>query len=155
MKEIILTLVVCCIIIGFAIMAFTTNERALDKFSEQLFNLKLPGKTTLIEKRNISGKLNGNGNGMDFLACILLETDLDINQLKNYYESIEFENAKKGHDFPPEVHVIGVQSNRLETEYLEHGDIIFSSLDEIFDFEKYFAVLIYDGGYITFDIRGH
>ena len=156
MQKAALVLAIIIVIVACLIIVLTSNDRTLNKFSNQLFNMLLPEKTTLIEKHNICGKLNGNGNGMDFLACILIETDLDIYQLKDYYENIKFENAKKNHGFSVEVHVVKVLNNELQTEYLEHGSIVFSRINDNSDFEKYFAIFIYDGGYSSiFDIRGH
>ena len=154
MKKIIMLVALSLVVICLVVIT-TNNDRLLGKFSRQLFFSKLPEKTTLIETQSICGKLNGNGNSMDFFACILIETDLDLYQIKDYYENIEFKRAKKERESPARAQVVKLLSKKLETEYLVHRSIVFSSINEKPDFEKYFVVFIYDGGYSTFDIRGH
>ena len=153
-KKIIMLVASGLIIISLAAI-ITNNDRLLGGFSRQLFSLKLPEKTSLIETRNICGKLNGNGNSMDFLACILIETELDIHQLEEYYENIKFKSVKKERGYSPQAKMVKLLGNKLETEYLKHGSIVFSGINEKLDSEKYFVVFIYDGGYESFDIRGH
>lgn len=55
-----------------------------------------------------------------------------------------------------DVDVVPVNKNKLETKYLEHGEINFNVLQNQSDFNGYYALVIYDGGYSSdFDIRGH
>ena len=51
------------------------NDFVLNSFSKQIYNCNLPEGTVIVEKQNMCGKLNGNGDGMDFLACILIKSD--------------------------------------------------------------------------------
>ena len=44
-----------------------------------------PEETVIISYETRYGKLNGNGNGMDFFACTLIKSDLSLNELKQYY----------------------------------------------------------------------
>jgi len=147
-------------VIVFAILIMITfnigtfyNDSVLNSFSKQLYYCKLPEGTVIIEKQNICGKLNGNGDGMDFLACILITSDKTIDDLEKYFDSINFKGAKSSSK-TAKLQVITITNNNLHTEYLEHREIIFNEPIRINDF-KYYAVIIYDGGYWNFlDFRG-
>lgn len=61
------------------------NNVKLYRLSRQLSNHSISLKVQIIEKQSICGKLNGNGNGMDFLATILVKSDLSLEELQKYY----------------------------------------------------------------------
>ena len=141
------------------------NNITLNSFSKQLYQIELPN-TKVLEKHSICGKLNGNGNGMDFLACVLVETDLTYEELKAEFESKNFKHAKLGATlqyggfkdgkYPVDVDVVKVDNGKLNTDYLMHGEIKFGNPKNWDDYSKYYALVIYDGGYSAlFDIRGH
>lgn len=147
-------LVIICFIIGLFILMFNYNNIVLIKFSSQLFELDLPENIYVMEKCKLRGKLNGNGNGMDFFACILVKTGCSQKELYNYLNGQEFTPAKN-HELV-ETEVIKLQSNRLETRYVEHGEIVFETIKNEADFDDYYVLIIYDGGYSAdFDILGH
>ncbi|WP_371368216.1 hypothetical protein SRRS_18780 [Sporomusa rhizae] len=130
------------------------NDYRLFAFAQQLKTL--PQNITLVESKTICGKLNGNGNGMDFLACILVKSDLSLEEIQQYYDGIVFQTAKNDVNHKVEKQVLPVKGNKLETEYLEHGSISFDTLKPSPDYSKYYIMLIYDGGYSAdLDIRGH
>jgi hypothetical protein len=158
------------IILALLVLPFfivpTTNNIALSIFSKQLYNIELP-ETKVIEKYSVCGKLNGNGNGMDFLACVLVETDLTYEELKVEFESTNFKHAKPGTPlhyggfkdgtYLISTDVVKVDSGgKLNTDYLMHYEIKFKNPKDGDDYSKYYALVIYDGGYLAlFDIRGH
>lgn len=77
---------------------------------------------------------------MDFLATILIHSDLSLEELQQHYFYAE---------------VIEQQGIMLKSEYLENDEIRYSKLKGLTSFNGYFVVLIYDGGYpALFDIRG-
>lgn len=130
------------------------NEYRLFAFSQQLETL--PQNITLVESKTICGKLNGNGNGMDFLACILVKSDLSLEEIQQYYNGIAFKTVKNDANHKVIKQVLHVKGNKLETEYLQHGSISFNTLNASQGYSKSYIVLIYDGGYSAdFDIRGH
>lgn len=129
------------------------NDSVLDSFSQQLYNCSLPEGTVLVEKHNICGKLNGNGDGMDFLSCILIKSDNTINELEKHFESMEFKGAKASSKIA-EIQILAVTEPKLKTEYLENGEITFSNFIDSSD-QRYYAIVICDGGYWNFlDGRG-
>lgn len=136
--------IVFCIIFAALILPWflnpAINNIKLYRLSRELSNHSISLKTQIIEKQSICGKLNGNGNGMDFLVTILVKSDLSLEELQKYYSFAT---------------VIKQEGMSLNTEYLEHGEIEYSKLKDITSFEDYFVVLIFDGGYpALFDIRG-
>ncbi len=132
------------------------NEVTLNGFAKQLYNSSLPANTKLIEKEAVCGKLNGNGNGMDFFACILIQSEMSLEELADYYQNMQMKAAQKtkGHLIIPKV--VPADGYQLKTDYLEHADIYFDKLKGINDYAGYYVVMIYDGGYFgNFDIRAH
>ena len=141
------------------------NNITLNSFSKQLYQIELPN-TKVLEKHSICGKLNGNGNGMDFLVCVLVETDLTFEELKAEFANKKFKHAKLGaamqygelkdESYSVDIDVVKADDKKLHTDYLEHGEIRFGNPENWDDYSKYYALVIYDGGYsATFDIRGH
>ena len=131
------------------------NNIALWRFSRQLDTISAPTTIALLERKDILGKLNGNGNGMDFLACRLIRTDMGEDALERSLNLPEFHSAR-GSDWPVAVEIVPMASAELESDYLEHGRISFDDLSGVQDYTGYYALIIYDGGYdALFDIRGH
>lgn len=144
------------LIILLFVISPITNNITLSNFASQLYNYPLPAKTTLIEKEMTAGKLTGNGNGMDFLACILIKSDGFLDEIKQYYTNASFKNAKPGGSAPTIIEVAPANGYKLETEYLEHQDIYFDALKYIKDYTGYYVVILTDEGYDGgFDLRGH
>lgn len=130
------------------------NNYRLLAFAQQLKTL--PQTITLVESKTICGKLNSNGNGMDFLACILVKSDLSLKEIQQYYNEMNLRTAQNDANHEVAKQVLHVTGNKLETEYLQHGNISFDTLNTSQDYSKYYIMLIYDGGYSAdFDIRGH
>ncbi len=146
--------VIMCVIIGTFVLLFNYNNLILMKFSSQLFEMDLPEDISVIEKVKLRGKLNGNGNGMDFFACILVKTERSLEELDHYLSEQEFIPAKN-HEIV-ETEVVKLKSNQLETKYVEHEEVRFNNIKNEADSDNYFVLLIYDGGYSAdFDILGH
>ncbi len=80
--------------------------------------------------------------------------DIMESELCNYLNNQEFSPAKNHKSV--ETEVIKLWSNRLETKYVEHEDIVFETIKNEVDFDDYYVLIIYDGGYSAdFDILGH
>ena len=61
----------------------------------------------------------------------------------------------KDDEYLGSIDVVKVDNGKLETDYLEHGEIRFKNSKNGDDYSKYYALVIYDGGYSAiFDIRG-
>lgn len=133
-----------------------SNDIILCRFSWQLLAGKLPDETRLLDSASVCGKLNGNGNGMDFLAAALIQTDLPLSEIRKYYHTQSYQAAKPFSDHACEVIVIPAESPELQTEFLEHRDIAFPNHTKAIAAGGCYYVILYDGGYTApFDIRGH
>jgi hypothetical protein len=131
------------------------NNGALSIFAGQINRDHLPENTMVIEKEARCGKLNGNGNGMDFFACALIKSDLSLNELKHFYEGMSFRTARWNNKHSVEVDVIPAMYE-LETEYYERETIYFDKLKDMKNYSGYYVLILYDGGYPPdFDIRGN
>jgi len=148
----ILVIIILAIIILPWIAFPISNNIKLYKFSKQLYNCKLPNNTELIDKASVYGKLNGNGNGLDFATVIVLKSELDTENIENYYKSRDFHTIKEK-DNPPTMEVGVISSGKIDSKLLEHKSFI---LDENSKKDDYYYVIIYDGGYESyFDINGN
>ena len=149
--------IVCCLII-LLVLSLNYNTFVLIKFSSQLFEMDLPEDIHVIEKYKVRGKLNGNGNGMDFFACILVKTKRSQKELYDYLNNQEFTPAKNHEIVEKEIKKL--QSNCLESKYVETASkctpVTFESIKNEINFDDYYVLIIYDGGYSAdFDILGH
>lgn len=152
-------IILILIVISPFVIAPLMNNLALLNFSKQLYNYPLPLHTKILEKHDACGKLNGNGNGMDFVATMLVKSDLTSNELNDYYFKATFNYAKNENSISKDkiaLEIVTPTSPNLESEYLEHQEIYFDKLKNINSYSNYYIVILYDGGYSAdFDIRGH
>lgn len=147
-------LLIVCLVIGMFVLIPNYNNYVLNKFSSQLFKIELPDNISLIDTYKIRGNLNGNGNTMDFFACILVKTNCSKEELQEFLENEKFTSAK-GHKVI-DTDVIKMKNNILDTKYVEHEQIVFESLKNENNLDDYYALIIYDGGYSSdFDLLGH
>lgn len=161
MKKIIKNILILpLIILSLMILSFIVspiiNDITLKSFAKQLNKYPLPEKTEFIENEVVCGKLNGNGNGMDFFASILVKSDLSLDELKQYYKNTMFKGAKTNKKQGVTANILPAKGYKLECEYLEHRDVYFSALKDMSDYSKYYIIMLYDGGYSPgFDLRGN
>lgn len=138
------TVIVTCILFSLIILPWLINplinNLRLFFLTKQLMDYTLPAQTEVLENDSVCGKLNGNGNGMDFLTTILIKSDLSLEELQKHYSFAK---------------VIEQKGRKLDSQYLEHGEIYYSELKDVTNYENYFVVMIYDSGHpALFDIRG-
>lgn len=132
------------------------NNFQLSRFSRQLWNLEFPQGVIVLEEDKENGKLNGNGNSMDYLACVLVKSEKTQDELQEFLEGKKFHCARDDEGECRDIEVVKVESDILQSKYLEHETITFEFLSDETEFQDYYALIIYDGGYdSSFDIRGH
>lgn len=147
-KKVIILVVI--IIILLVTIPTLYNNFILHNFAKQLYNYKLPQNTEIIYKCTRCGKLNGNGDAMDYLACIVVKTDLEYENLIKHYDLKNFKPAKNNNNNII-VEVEKLTSKRVQSKLLEHQSIY----TDIEDFTNCYSIILYDGGYSNFlDIRG-
>lgn len=57
------------------------------RMENELKNIPVPKETKQIQHKSIVGKLNGNGNGVDYLATLVVESKQSLEELQAYYRS--------------------------------------------------------------------
>ena len=112
---------------------------------QQFQEANLPKQTELIEAISQTGKLTGNGNGMQYFGAILIKSELSLEELDAYYS----EYRSNGWEY-----LVEVQEGQ-SVEMIEHGGLQFS--EEIKD-NSYYIVYSWGSGNSLLrelDIRGH
>lgn len=156
MKKLVIGIIGVIAIIGIFYIFSFRNDLKLNKFARQLFDLELPQGSSVVEEKKICGKLNGNGNSMDYLACLLIKSNKSKQELDDYLNNLTFHCVENQEKECTEKEVVKVDGEILQSKYLEHETIMFESLEDEMNFSNYYALVIYDGGYSSdFDIRGH
>ena len=131
------------------------NNWCLDRFASQLLSLPLPEETNLLEDLKQCGKLSGNGNGMDFLTILIIQSDNNLKELESYYSGFSMDEARSDStEFsdPLFLQIYSLQSSKLDLNFLNSPILT----KDYSDFKNVYAVVLFDGGYnADFDIRGH
>ena len=73
------------VLIGGVISIPLINNHTAYKVEKKLCETPLPEKTKLIESISRAGKLTGNGNGMQYFGAILIQSELSLKELDDYY----------------------------------------------------------------------
>ena len=84
MKKLVGMLAAVVLIGGVISISFINNNIAY-KVEKELCETPLPEKTELIESISRAGKLTGNGNGMQYFGAILIQSELSLKELDDYY----------------------------------------------------------------------
>lgn len=127
-----------------------TNNSIANKIEKELVAYELPTNTKLVDSISVAAKLTGNGNGMQYMGAILVESDLSAEELKEYY-STEF-------NF--------IEVNVQETANLDFIQNVSFNADIKAGDKNYCSIICWDdnkremfGDFISelldFDIRGH
>lgn len=153
-----ITIQLIFIILIFAVFIGNSliNDYKLNLFFKQLSNIKLPNETEVISENKYVGKLNGNGNGIDYFAGIIIDTKLSETELKKYYENINFEAVSSSSNHDVLLGIVKLDSSQIDIEVLERYEIKFDENELEHLIGDAYLIYIYDGGYDSlFDIRGH
>lgn len=132
-------------ILSVLIAAPIINDSVSKKIADELAHLPLPASTELVETVHKSGKLVGNGNGMQYFGAILIKSKLAENELREYYAAF----AEDEWDFTVEK-----QADK-NIKVIEHGELAFKS-----DIEEDNYYIVYSWGdndtiFHELDIMGH
>ena len=127
-----------------------TNNSIADKIEKDLVSYELPTSTKLIDSVSVATKLTGNGNGMQYMGAILVDSDLSKEELKEHYSS-EFDY---------------IEVKEQETVNLDFIQSVSFDADIKLGDKTYYSIICWDdnrsemfGDFISelldFDIRGH
>ena len=121
------------------------NNHYAKQVEKELRETPLPEKTEIIDSVSQTGKLVGNGNGMQYFGAILLKSKLSLNNLEDYYSAYQKNEWS---------YVVEPQKTQI-IEVVEHNRISFS---EKVDDEGYYIVYSWGDGpdvLEELDFRGH
>lgn len=132
-------------VILFLIACPIVNNIFAKRIIKDIESIPLPQNTQMAEQFSHAGKLVGNGNGMQFLGVILIESELSLEELDKHYSSYR--------DTPWD-YIVEVQDTQ-NIDIIEH---------DTFSFEtdvsngKFYIVYSWGNGispFQDFDLRGH
>ena len=148
-RFLLLLIVIALLALGYSGIVLTNNYLA-QRIEEELEAYQLPPKTSLVDSLNVAGKLVGNGNGMQYMGAILVESELSREELLAYYSG---------------------QFEYIEVREQTSADIAFENAGHFrfggyVDGKSYYSVICWDdnrkemvgnfvGGLLDLDIRGH
>ena len=133
------------VLIGSVISIPLINNHTAYNVEKALCEIPLPEETELIEAISQTGKLTGNGNGMQYFGAILIKSELSLEELDAYYSDYRSSELE---------YLVEVQKGQ-SVEMLEHGGLQFS---EEINGNSYYIVYSWESGNSLLgelDIRGH
>lgn len=150
MKKIlkILLIAITILILFIPLIIKVSNDNIAKNVEKNLKVTSLPNDSELVDSISISGKLTGNGNGMQYFGAILIKTDLSEDELNDYYNQFRKD----------EWSYILKKQNSNKIDVIEHGNYRFEKYNKE-DEEKYY--IIYSWGsakndfLVELDLRGH
>lgn len=146
--SLVITVILIAAVIG-AVMFITKNSRILSGMVRDMKSvIKESEGVELIETKSVYGKLNGNGNGIDFFGAALVRSDSEeavkelVSDLQEKYETVEY-TLQNG--------------NAVVSKHLEHRKLSFNHNFDSSDKSIYYAVYFFthhkDANYM--DLMGH
>ena len=102
---------------GFIIAIPIVNDNVAEKTAKELVKIPMPEGTEYIESKSRAGKLVGNGNGMQYFGAILIQSELSLEELQEYYSNYA----------DSEWECIVEQQRDNEISVIEHGSLAFES----------------------------
>lgn len=77
-------IIVLAIIIA-ALCIYLINNHIAENLKNSLLEIPLPPNTEIVDSISVTGKVAGNGNGMQYFGAILLRSESDADALEAYY----------------------------------------------------------------------
>lgn len=93
-----LALLLTLSIIGSCAAIPLINDRTAENVAEEVRALPLPENTTYCESFSMAGKLIGNGNGIQYLGGILVESTLSLEDLRTFYSGTAEVKIQEGQE---------------------------------------------------------
>ena len=132
-------------LIELLLMRNNSNSYCAYNVEKMLCETPLPEQTELIEAISQTGKLTGNGNGMQYFGAILIKSELSLEELETYYSDYRSNEWE---------YLVEIQEGQ-SIKVIEHKALQFS--EEIED-SGYYIVYSWGSGnplLKELDIRGH
>ncbi len=143
----IIILAVMIFVVVFYVSVPVVNDLHAKRVADKLSSLPLPEDTRIAEKTSAAGKLWGNGNGMQYMGAILIESGLTPEELEEFYSEGGIEYCRVSRQTGKEITVT------------EHGKYSFNTEISSDDFYIVYALGKHDSFIIQLfselDLRGH
>lgn len=150
MKKTIVIILIAVILLPviFYVGIVNANNHIAEKIEKDLLKYELPNSTEIIDSVSLTGKLNGNGNGMQYVGVLLVESELSEEAIKEHYSAqLDY------------VEVVRQEDSKLD--FIEHGDYSYDGFPGV-EGKSYYSVVCYDsnrsdafGFLLDLDLRGH
>ena len=145
-KALIALLLIAALYAGIVV----SNNRIAEDLRKQVAGCMLPPGTELVDSAAVAGRLQGNGNGMQYFGVVLIHSNLDEGPLRTWYEA----------QLPKEEYIwvtrreseLFDSSTRLFKDYEDDGHYWFVMLSRYNPIGKDATLL---DGLRDIDIRGH
>lgn len=87
MKKAVLVIASAAVLIAVCFCASIpfVNDLYAKRVADELSALPLPENTRIAEKMSVAAKLWGNGNGMQYMGAMLIESELPLDKLEEFY----------------------------------------------------------------------
>lgn len=139
--------VVVLLRLAFCVSIPVVNDLHAKKVADELSVLPLPENTRIAEKLSVADKLWGNGNGMQYMGALLIESALSLEELEAFYSEIG-----------PEYCYVRKQDGK-EITVTDHGKYGFKTDINSDDYYIVYALGKHDNFiiqlYSELDLRGH
>ena len=138
--------IIFTMLILFLISCPVVNDISAKQVLRDIADIPLPNHTQTVAKFSRAGKLVGNGNGMQFFGAVLLESELALEELDQYYSSYR----KTEWDY------IVKEQRTQSIDVIEHGLASFET--EMSDEKNYYIIYSWGEGispFQDFDLRGN
>ena len=131
---------------AFCVSIPVVNDLHAKKVADELSALPLPENTRIAEKKSIAAKLWGNGNGMQYMGALLIESTLPLEELEKFYsERVEYCSVDR--QVGQEITVVDHGNYSFNTEINSDNYYIVYALGKDDDF----IIQLYS----ELDLRGH
>lgn len=150
-RFLLLLIVIALLALGYSGIVLTNNYLA-EKIEKELTVYQLPPNTVLVDSLSAAGKLAGNGNGMQYMGAILVESELSREELLAYYSS-QFEYIEVREQTSPELDFIHSRGHRFDGFQKDDEKTCYSVT--CWDDNRREQVGDFVGGLLDLDIRGH
>lgn len=138
--------IIFTMLIFFLISCPVVNDISAKQVMRDIDAIPLPDNTQVAARFSRAGKLVGNGNGMQFFGAVLLESELSLEELDQYYSSYR----KTDWDY------IVQEQKTQNIDVIEHGSASFET--ELVNGKIYYIVFSWGNGispFQDFDLRGN
>lgn len=151
LKRVILSIAaLALVIVALAVSPYVYDNVYLSGMERGISKVDNVDGVDVLETKGICGRLNGNGNGMQFLAAALIKVDDGVDT-----EDI-IEQAEASCKSASYCKVMEYDGGELSCQELERGRLTFES--EIDDTASYYILYVYGANnslLSSLDIRGH